>query len=48
LSALAPYIAGFLFDHGYGYGGTCYFLAGWCFLGALVLFLIRRPVLAAA
>jgi MFS family permease len=43
LSALAPYIAGFLFDHGYGYGGTCYFLAGWCFLGALVLFLIRRP-----
>jgi MFS family permease len=48
LSALAPYIAGFLFDHGYGYGGTCYFLAGWCFLGALVLFFIRRPVLAAA
>lgn len=48
LSALAPYIAGFLFDHGYGYGGTCYFLAGWCFLGALVLFLIRRPVLATA
>ena len=43
LSALAPYIAGFLFDHGYGYGGTCYFLAGWCFLGALVLFLIRKP-----
>jgi MFS family permease len=43
LSALAPYIAGFLFDHGYGYGGTCYFLAGWCFLGALVLFMIRKP-----
>jgi len=43
LSALAPYVAGFLFDHGYGYGGTCYFLAGWCFLGALVLFLIRKP-----
>lgn len=48
LSALAPYIAGFLFDHGYGYGGTCYFLAGWCFLGALVLFFLRRPVLATA
>jgi len=48
LSALAPYIAGFLFDHGYGYGGTCYFLAGWCFLGALVLFFIRRPALATA
>ena len=43
LSALAPYIAGFMFDHGYGYGGTCYFLAGWCFVGALVLFLIRKP-----
>jgi sugar phosphate permease len=48
LSALAPYIAGFMFDLGYGYGGTCYFLAGWCFVGALVLFLIRRPVLATA
>ncbi len=48
LSALAPYIAGFLFDHGYGYAGTCYFLAGWCFIGALVLFLIRRPVLSPA
>jgi MFS family permease len=46
LSALAPYIAGFMFDLGYGYGGTCYFLAGWCFVGALVLFLIRKPVLA--
>jgi MFS family permease len=46
LSALAPYIAGYLFDHGYGYDGACYFLAGWCFLGALVLFLLRRPVLA--
>jgi sugar phosphate permease len=45
LSALAPYIAGFLFDHGYGYAGTCYFLAAWCFLGALVLFVIRRPQL---
>ena len=48
LSALAPYIAGFMFDLGYGYGGTCYFLAGWCFVGALVLFLIRKPVLATA
>jgi MFS family permease len=48
LSALAPYIAGFLFDHGYGYGGTCYVLAGWCFVGALALFFIRRPVLAVA
>jgi len=44
LSALAPYVAGFMFDKGYGYAGICYFLAGWCFLGALVLFVIRKPV----
>ena len=44
LSAIAPYVAGFLFDQGYGYAGICYFLAGWCFIGALVLFLIRKPV----
>jgi len=44
LSALAPYIAGFMFDLGYGYGGTCFFLAAWCFVGALVLFLIRKPI----
>lgn len=44
LSAPAPAIAGRLFDHGYGYAGTCYFLAGWCFVGALVLFFIRKPI----
>ncbi len=43
LSALAPWIAGRLFERGYGYQGICYFLAAWCFVGALVLFLIRRP-----
>lgn len=43
LSALAPYAAGRLFERGYGYEGICYFLAAWCFAGALVLFLIRRP-----
>jgi MFS family permease len=48
LSAIAPYVAGYLFDHGYGYGGICYFLAAWCFVGALVLFSIRRPPLPAA
>lgn len=47
LSALAPYVAGAMFDRGYGYGGICYFLAAWCFLGAVVLFVIRKPVLAA-
>jgi MFS family permease len=43
LSAIAPYVAGYLFDHGYGYAGICYFLAAWCFAGAVILFLIRRP-----
>jgi MFS family permease len=43
LSALAPYAAGRLFERGYGYEGICYFLAAWCFAGALALFLIRRP-----
>lgn len=43
LSAVAPYVAGYLFDRGYGYGGICYFLAAWCFLGAVVLFMIRKP-----
>jgi MFS family permease len=43
LSALAPWAAGRLFERGYGYDGICYFLAAWCFAGALVLFLIRRP-----
>ena len=43
LSAIAPWAAGRLFEHGYGYQGICYFLAAWCFVGALVLFLIRRP-----
>lgn len=48
LSAIAPYVAGYLFDQGYGYGGICYVLAGWCFLGALILFAIRKPALPTA
>jgi hypothetical protein len=47
LSAIAPYVAGYLFDQGYGYGGICYFLAAWCFVGALILFAIRKPALPA-
>lgn len=45
LSALAPWVAGRLFERGFGYEGICYVLAVWCFAGALVLFLIRRPKL---
>lgn len=44
LSAIAPWVAGRLFERGYGYQGICYFLAAWCFVGALVLLLIRKPV----
>jgi len=44
LSAITPPVAAKLFMHGYGYVGICYFLAAWCFLGAVVLFLIRKPV----
>jgi len=43
LSAVAPWAAGKLFERGYGYVGICYFLAAWCFAGALILFLIRKP-----
>jgi MFS family permease len=48
LSAIAPWVAGRLFERGYGYQGICYFLAAWCFVGALVLLLIRKPVAPAA
>jgi MFS family permease len=43
LSAIAPKVAGRLFDQGVGYGVNFYFLASWCFLGAVVLFFMRRP-----
>ena len=43
LSAIAPKVAGRLFDRGVGYGVNFYFLASWCFAGAVVLFFMRRP-----
>jgi MFS family permease len=48
LSAIAPKVAGRLFDQGIGYGVTFYFLAGWCFLGALAACIARRPGVAAS
>lgn len=53
LSAVAPKVAGRMFDQGMGYSAAFYFLAAWCFVGALVSFRIRapdmpRPRLAAA
>ena len=43
LSAIAPKVAGRLFDQGVGYGATFYFLAAWCFAGAIALFFLKRP-----
>ncbi|HEY0745075.1 MAG TPA: MFS transporter [Steroidobacteraceae bacterium] len=43
LSAIAPKVAGRLFDQGVGYGATFYFLAAWCFAGAVALFFTKRP-----
>ena len=43
LSAIAPKVAGRLFDQGVGYGVNFYFLASWCFVGAAALFFMRRP-----
>ncbi|MEP6549024.1 MAG: MFS transporter [Gammaproteobacteria bacterium] len=43
LSAIAPKVAGHLFDQGVGYAVNFYFLAAWCFVGAIVLFFMRRP-----
>ncbi len=45
LSAVAPYVAGWLYDSGRGYGTSFYFLSGWCLIGGLVLFILRPPLL---
>lgn len=42
-SVVAPWVGGYLFDKGAGYGGTFYTVAVWCFVGAIVLFVLRRP-----
>jgi MFS family permease len=43
VSAIAPKVAGHLFDQGVGYAATFYFLAAWGFIGAVVLIFTRRP-----
>jgi hypothetical protein len=48
LSAIAPKVAGRLFDQGVGYGMTFYFLAAWCFAGAVALIFAKRPSLQVA
>lgn len=43
LSAIAPIVAGRLYDQGFGYAGSFYATAAWCLAGGLVLLLMRRP-----
>lgn len=42
--ALVPYVAGRLYDSGYGYQGVFYTLAIWCDVGAIVLFFMKIPI----
>jgi MFS family permease len=44
MGAIAPYVAGRLYDGGYGYQGVFYVLALWCGVGAIVLFVMKIPV----
>jgi MFS family permease len=43
MSAIAPKVAGHLFDQGVGYAATFYVLAVWGFISAVVLVFTRRP-----
>jgi MFS family permease len=45
LSAITPYVGGWFYDSGHGYGSSFHFLSAWCVLGGAVLFVLRRPVL---
>ncbi|MBN2242731.1 MAG: MFS transporter [Acidobacteria bacterium] len=43
MGAIAPFVAGRLYDGGYGYQGVFYTIAAWCAAGAVVMFLIKPP-----
>jgi MFS family permease len=43
LSAITPYLAGWRYDTGHGYGASFYFLSLWCLIGGAVLFVLRPP-----
>ncbi|MFO1400290.1 MAG: MFS transporter [Steroidobacteraceae bacterium] len=43
LSATTPFIAGWLYDRGFGYASSFYATAAWCFLAGVVLLAMRRP-----
>ncbi len=47
VGAIVPYVAGRLYDSGYGYQGVFYALAVWCGVGAIVLLVMKTPVKAA-
>jgi len=44
MGAIAPYVAGRMYDSGYGYQGVFYVLALWCMAGAIVLLAIKIPI----
>jgi MFS family permease len=43
LSVIAAFVGGRLYDQGHGYDATFYTTAIWCFVGAVVLFVLRPP-----
>ncbi len=42
--AVIPFIAGRLYDNGYGYQGVFYALALWCIVGSIILYFLKIPV----
>lgn len=43
MGAIAPFIAGRLYDNGYGYQGVFYTIAVWCAAGTVIMFMIKPP-----
>jgi len=43
MGAIGPFVAGRLYDNGYGYRGVFYTIAIWCVAGAIIMFLIKPP-----
>jgi len=43
ISAIVPYAAGHLFDRIGSYSAAFYTVGTWCFIGAVILFLVRPP-----
>jgi MFS family permease len=43
ISAIAPIVAGRMYDSGAGYAGAFYVIAAWCIAGAGLLAMLRRP-----